>query len=306
MTGPVLILSDVSKTFRTGLFGKQRVHAVRNVSLTVNPGDVYGFLGPNGAGKTTTVRCLLGLSKHDSGTITRFGRGNLDRNDFFARTAYCPEESHFPPYLTGREQLGHWAGLFGVHNSHIPGSVTAALDAVGLTDAGDRRIGTYSKGMKQRIGIAGCLLSDPDLIVLDEPGRGLDPIARHTVRSLLEKLAGRGVTIFMNSHILSEVERVCTRAGIISDGVIRKEFRMADLETGTILDVVLRPGNEIDYPNGARRIEDGKVITSVNSTGQLAELVNELDKTGGEIISVQRRKVDLEEYFIKVIGEEGV
>ena len=304
MSDTILQCDGLSKTFRFGLFPRRQVEAVKRVSLNIRRGDIFGFLGPNGAGKTTTVRCILGLTQPDLGRIVRFGKEHFDPVDFFSCTAYCPEESHFPPYLTGREMLGHWCALYGLDKTNIPARVTRALESVGIAEAADRRIGTYSKGMKQRVGIAGCLLSEPKLVILDEPARGLDPLARHIVRNALLKLAKAGATIFMNSHILSEVERVCTRVAIIVDGVIERDLEMAQLERGDRIDVLYRPGpGGTPTPENAVQKAGGMLSVTVSDTAQLALLVSAVAEAGGEVISAAKRKIDLESYFIRVVGE---
>jgi ABC-2 type transport system ATP-binding protein len=302
MTTPILKLSNVSKTYTAGLITRRKVEAIRGVSLTVMPGQVIGFLGPNGAGKTTTVRCLLGLSPIDSGRIERFGRADFDPVHFFSRTAYCPEESHFPLYVTGRRLLTHWAGMYGIDKTQIKSRVNGALDSVGLVDAADRKVGTYSKGMKQRIGIGGALLPEAELIVLDEPARGLDPVARRVVRSIIEKLAADGKTVFINSHILSEVERTCTDAAIINKGVVRKHLRMADLTQETGLEVTYSPGPDgTPSPEGATELPGKKLCMTVPDTVALAQLTASVAAAGGEVLTVAKKRIDLEDYFIKVV-----
>ena len=304
MSETVLRLIEVHKTFTLGALRRRSVRAVRGVSMEVKKGDVYGFLGPNGAGKTTTVRCILGLTRHEAGTILRLGQERFDPVHFFKRTAYCPEESHFPPYLTGRELLTHWAGMFGVEAGTLATCVTGALDKVGIAQAANRRIGTYSKGMKQRVGIAGCLLSDPDLVILDEPARGLDPVARHIVRNVLVDLAAAGTTIFMNSHILSEVERICSRVAIIIDGVIERDLPMAELQRDKGIDVVYRPGPDgTPAPATATKGAHDTLKLTVLDTAQLARFTQQVADAGGEVVRAARRKIDLEEYFIRVVKE---
>lgn len=302
MSEVVLRLDQVSKTYSGGLFNSRKVEAVKDASFEVRKGDVFGFLGPNGAGKTTIVRCLLGLTKYQSGAIIRFGKDRLDHKDFFSKTAYCPEESHFPMYLTGREMLIHWGRMYGLDKVKALKKADLALETVGLVEAANRRIKTYSKGMKQRIGLAGTILSDPELIIMDEPARGLDPLARRLVRDLLISLAESGKTIFMNSHILSEVERVCTRAAIISEGVIRKEFNMADLEQKESLEITARvdPQN-ISLPKDATTGADGLFHFSVKDTAALGEFAAKIAAAHGEIVAVEKGKVNLEDFFIQII-----
>ena len=305
MSETIISLSGVSKTFVIGRIRRRKVEALKDVSLEVMAGDIYGFLGPNGAGKTTAVRCILGLSLPNGGKIVRFGQERFDRGHFFSRTAYCPEESHFPPYITGREMLKHWAGMYGLEKKLINARVGKAIETIGLEEAADRRIGTYSKGMKQRIGIAGCLLTDPQLVIMDEPARGLDPLGRHLIRNIILRLAEAGKTIFINSHILSEVERVCSRAAIINEGVIRRELKMSDLEQQVGIEVVYKPGPEGQpAPENAVPANQNMMKLTLPGTAELAEFAKAVADAGGEIVSANKSRIDLEDYFIQVV-EEG-
>ena len=305
MSQPVIRLDNVTKTFRVGAFRQKKVEAVKGVSLEVYPGDIYGFLGPNGSGKTTTVRCILGLTLPSAGTITRFGDKRLLPVPFFSKTAYCPEESHFPGYLTGKELLTHWARMFNVADDMVVQKVGEALERVGITDASDRRIGTYSKGMKQRVGIAGCLLSDPEFVIMDEPSRGLDPLARHLIRNIISDLAAEGKTVFMNSHILSEAERVCNRIGIINQGKVVRQLSMSELTREVGIEVIYRSGpGGLPAPNGAIKTEDNLIKLTLPDTSALAEFTQTLVAEKGELISANKCKVELEQYFIKVVEED--
>jgi ABC-2 type transport system ATP-binding protein len=195
------------------------VVAVDNVSFTVEPGEFFALLGPNGAGKTTIVRMLLGFCRPTTGTLTVNGVESWSTN---ARreVGYLAEQHRIPPMLTGQEYLMRCAALCGLGNDQARREVGAALERVGMHGKERQRAGTYSKGMGQRIGLAAAMLSQPKLLILDEPVSGLDPLGIRDVRLILEEMRNHGTTIFLNSHLLSEVEKTCTSAAIMNNGRI--------------------------------------------------------------------------------------
>jgi ABC-2 type transport system ATP-binding protein len=193
------------------------VRALDGLSLTVAPGRIVGFLGPNGAGKTTTMHVLLGFTPPTSGTAHVFGQSVLD-TAARRRIGYLPEHPTLYPFLTGHELLLFAARLFGLHGRARRERIAEVLEQVDMTAAAGRRIGAYSRGMMQRIALAQALVNDPDLVILDEPTGGLDPLGRRAVRALLDGLRTRGKTVFFSSHELSEVELVCDEAAIVARG----------------------------------------------------------------------------------------
>jgi ABC-2 type transport system ATP-binding protein len=200
--------------------------AVDAVDLTVEEGDIYGYLGPNGAGKTTTLRMLLGLIRRDGGSVKLFGRDPASGVAALEGVAGFVESPTFYPYLDGRENLRFLAALDGgIERS----ALDAALDQVGLLARGGDRVGTYSLGMRQRLGIAAALIRSPRLLVLDEPANGLDPAGIRDMRTLIEGLPERGITVLYSSHLLAEVEEVCNRVAIVNDGRIAFEGRLDEL-----------------------------------------------------------------------------
>lgn len=205
-----------------------KVRALRGVSLTVQPGEIYGLLGANGAGKTTLVKILLGLVRPTAGSARLLGRpvGSLHVR---SRIGYLPEDHRFPEYHTGYSLLDFYGALLGMPRRQRRASINAWLDRVGLTPRMHSKIRTYSKGMKQRLGIAQALLHDPELVFLDEPTDGVDPVGRREIRQILLALKDQGKTIFLNSHLLSEVERICDRVGILNRGHLRLEGDVASL-----------------------------------------------------------------------------
>ena len=212
ITRPALVVEQLTKSVAVG-FRRRRVEILRGVDLTVHPGETYGLLGPNGAGKTTTVKVALGLMRPSSGEV-RLGVPGLKS------VGYLPENPYFYSYLSGREFLGFCGSLFALPVEQRRARVHELLGDVGLADAADTHLRKYSKGMLQRIGIAQALVNDPELVLLDEPMTGLDPIGRHEVKRLIERLHERGKTVLFNSHILTDVEELCTHIGIMDKGVV--------------------------------------------------------------------------------------
>lgn len=226
--GLAIEVADLRKTFHGGDFwAPKKWEAVRGVSFQVRTGEIYGLLGPNGAGKTTSVKLMVGLLRADGGTIRLFG-GSPHERSVRARMAYIPEFPYFPRVLTAREVVRFHAGLFGWSSSVSEEKTRWALAETGLSGLEDRKIGEMSKGQKERVGWAQGILNDPELLFVDEPLSGLDPIAVIEMRELILKQRARGRTIFFNSHLLSEVERVANRVGILVQGQLAGEFVMDD------------------------------------------------------------------------------
>ena len=223
----VLEVKDLQKVFHIGFFRK-RVEAVKNSSFTVRRGEIFGLLGPNGAGKTTTIKAILRLISPTSGEIKLFGRSADDR-EAARRVGYMPENPYVYQYLKPLEFLDLCGRLTGMPSSELRDRSEAMVDMVGLGHAVDRPIGKFSKGMMQRVGLAQALLHDPELLVLDEPMSGLDPIGRKEVRDVLLEQRERGKTLLFTSHILSDVELLCDRVVIMRDGEITAEGNVHDL-----------------------------------------------------------------------------
>src|SRR5215471_2745335 len=219
------------------LFG--RTLAVADVSLAIRRGEVFGFLGPNGAGKTTSLKLLLGLIEPSGGSGTVLG-APLGTRNARARIGFLPEHFRFHECLTGRELLRIHGRLFGRRGAALEARIDALLARVALTEAADRRLQTYSKGMIQRAGLAQALVNSPELVFLDEPTSGLDPLGRVLVRSIIEELRAAGTTVFLNSHLLGEVEATCDRVAFVKKGRVIDELSLGDVSQG--LDVELKVG----------------------------------------------------------------
>lgn len=222
-----ITIENLSKSFPVPL-RRRRIAAVRGVSFQVGEGEVYGLLGPNGSGKSTTLKMLLGLVRPDGGSARIFG---LDSRDHHSRrnVGFLPENPYFYKFLTAAETLAFYGRICGLPQTLLSRRIGELLDLVGLTEARDRRIGGFSKGMLQRIGLAQALIQDPGLVVLDEPTAGVDPAGSHQIRDLILDLKKRGKTVLLTSHLLEQVQEVCDRAGIMSGGRMIREGTLDEL-----------------------------------------------------------------------------
>lgn len=224
---PSVEVSELSKIFPAQL-GTPRKVGLEAVSLSVYPGETFGLLGPNGAGKTTLQKIVLGLLRPTSGSVTVLG-ATPDQTAVRERIGYLPENPYFYTYLTGREFLHFCGGLFQIPKAQLTPRVNDLLERLSMTQAADTQLRKYSKGMLQRIGVAQALVNDPELVFLDEPMSGLDPLGRKQLRDLILDLKQAGKTIFFNTHILSDVELICDRIGILAGGKLVAYGAVADL-----------------------------------------------------------------------------
>ena len=224
---PAIELRGLVKDFAVGLRGV-KLRAVDHLSLRVEPGQVYGLLGPNGSGKSTTIKIILGLLEPTAGECTVFG---VPGGQVEARLAvgYLPESPYFYRHLTGRELVQFYARICGLSGARLPARVAEVIGWVGLTEAADRRIGTYSKGMLQRIGLAQALVHDPRLVILDEPTAGVDPVGAAAISALILKLKAQGKTVLITSHLLAQIEDICDRVAILDRGQLILEGAVREL-----------------------------------------------------------------------------
>src|SRR5213596_1807610 len=227
MTNPAVAVHGLTKIFSVP-FHRQSIVAVKDLNLRIEPGEVYGLLGPNGSGKSTTLKIILGLVSPTRGRTEIFGR---DSRLVESREAvgFLPENPYFYKYLTGEETLRFFGRLCGIRGEPLRSRINELLDLVGLTKARKRRLGTYSKGMLQRIGLAQALIHDPRLVVLDEPTAGVDPAGSRQIRDLILDLRRRGITVLLSSHLLAQAQEICDRVGILADGVLVREGRLQEL-----------------------------------------------------------------------------
>jgi len=298
---------DLIKIFRTRWSGRE-VRAVDGISLRVEQGSTFGLLGPNGAGKTTFVKLLLSCAHPTAGRAKIFGR---DARGAEARRpiGYLPENHRFPTYMTGHSMLDFYGALSGMDSTARQKRIPELLATVGLADWGNVRLGKYSKGMLQRVGLAQALMHEPSLLILDEPTDGVDPIGRIQIRELLHSLEQQGVTIFLNSHLLSEVELFCRDVAIIHRGRVALEGKVKDLTAGS--------GYRVEAAGVSQKLEEvlrAKARTAAQRNGNLEfvfgsreeanQAVDLLRSEHCEIETVARASSTLEEVFVKVIHEQ--
>ncbi|MDA3843536.1 MAG: ABC transporter ATP-binding protein [Candidatus Kapabacteria bacterium] len=218
---------NISKIYK-GAFGNKQIHALSDMSLSVEQGSFFGLLGPNGAGKTTIIKILLGITNPSGGSAKVLGQ-DISNYKLKKKVGFLPENHRFPPYLTGEQVLKFFGGFSDMSQPELKKRIDYLLDLTKMNDRRKYKVKTYSKGMMQRIGLAQAMVNDPDLIFLDEPTDGVDPIGRKEIRDMLLNLKDQGKTIFLNSHLLSEVELVADRVAIIDKGKIIKEGTVKEL-----------------------------------------------------------------------------
>jgi len=225
--GAAVAVEGLTKVFPVP-FRRKSITAVRDLNLRVEAGEVYGLLGPNGSGKSTTLKIILGLASPTRGRTKIFGRDS-SLVESRAAVGFLPENPYFYKFLTGEETLRFFGKLCRVNGSRLKSRVRELLELVGLTNARDRRLSTYSKGMLQRIGLAQALINEPKLVVLDEPTAGVDPAGSRDIRNLIVDLKQRGITVLLSSHLLTQVQEICDRVGILARGVLVREGHLEEL-----------------------------------------------------------------------------
>jgi ABC-2 type transport system ATP-binding protein len=276
MAEPAVSVRSLTKVFPIPL-RRTKLVALRGLNLEVAPGQVYGLLGPNGSGKSTTLKIILGLVSPTSGSTKIFGR---DSREVRSREAvgFLPENPCFYKYLTGGETLRFYGKLCGIRGRRLQSRTNEVLDLVGLQNAGDRRLGGYSKGMLQRIGLAQALIQEPKLLVLDEPTAGVDPAGARDIRDLILDLKRRGTTVLLSSHLLAQVQEICDRVGILAQGVLVREGRVEDLLA----------------------IENQTELILQNATPEvLARIAALLEKSSAQLIEQRRSQTTLERLFLE-------
>jgi ABC-2 type transport system ATP-binding protein len=305
---PTIETDRLSKDYTVGFWRPRPYRALDALSLQVEAGEVFGFLGPNGAGKTTTLKLLTQLIYPTSGRISILGRtpGDLSLR---RRIGYLPEAPYFYDYLSAEELLGYFAGLFGYAGTERTARVTRLLDRVGL--GGERRLPLrkYSKGMLQRVGLAQALINDPDVVFLDEPMSGLDPLGRRDVRALILELRDRGCTVFFSSHILSDAEALCSRVGILVGGQLVSSGRLADIVAFTVTgwELVMADVNPaspaLAAPDVVRvsSIADGRCVIELRPDAEPDRLAATLRDGGARLVSVNPLRATLEDFFVQQV-----
>jgi ABC-2 type transport system ATP-binding protein len=328
----VIDLRDVAKTYG------RKVHALRGIELLVRRGEIFGLLGPNGAGKTTLVKIAMAVIRPTRAAGTLLGRP-LGHKPTLAKVGYLPEHHRFPPYLTGRQALEFFAALAKVDRQTRQRRAGELLDLVGLGKWADAKVGTYSKGMQQRIALAQALVNDPQLVVLDEPTDGLDPVGRKEVRDILRRLCDQGKTVFLNSHLLGEVERICDRVAILVDGQVIRQGTVDELTAKSQryeIEIASGPAEDLraairaalpcelaiclpGVPSGRTagppvetgRLPSGEAVELVGATlriitGDPARIQPVIDAFRGRGLTIQAvrpLRQSLEEFFIEMVSD---
>ena len=303
----VIETKDLNKVYESAFRG-QDVHALRDLNLQVHAGEIDAYLGPNGSGKTTTIKMLLGLIFPTSGSIEILGTQDIASARVKRSIGYLPEGAYYPDFLKGEEILRYYGQLYGLRGADLNRRIDEVLEVVGMTHARKRLLRGYSKGMRQRIGLAQALISDPQLLIFDEPTTGLDPIARKEIRDILANLRDQGKTLLISSHELLEVEMISNRVSILYEGVMRTQGTISELltdremvievegATETTLAALQAKGIEKEDQVGNRvKLRVGESVKSYDAL--------ELCKAHGlTLTSVAPRRETLEELFVRVVG----
>jgi len=302
-------IKNLYKSFKID-FWKEKNHVLKDVSFSVGKGEIYGFLGHNGAGKTTTIKILNNLIKPDKGEVKIFGEDPTNV-DIKKRIGYLPENPSFYDHLTGKEFLNFYADLHRLKSKVKNERVAKLIKRVGVDKAGDLKLKKYSKGMIQRIGLAQALINDPELLILDEPLSGLDPIGRYEVRDIILSESKKGKTIFFSSHLLTDVELICDYVTILVQGRVVSSGRIKDMVSKEIeswdITATLDNINKINIKGGQllKSHEDDYLIRLLDEK-KINPLIEDILKNGGRIKSVVPHRKTLEELFIKEMKKESV
>lgn len=304
-------IHELTKDYFVGFWRKRRMRALDQLSLTVNAGEIFGFLGPNGAGKTTTLKLLMRLIYPTSGHAEILGKP-FDDVAMHAHIGYLPENPYFYDYLTAEEFLAYSARLFSLNSADVKSKIDELLRVVDLKDARRLQLRKFSKGMLQRVGIAQALINDPEIVFLDEPMSGLDPIGRREIRDLILSLKRGGKTVFFSTHILPDVETLCDRVAIIYKGKLRGCGSLTELLVGdsSAIEMVVSQFN--DGLQSALR----SIATEQNVAGNMlrltlpdqAALFRALEVVrahGGQVVHVHPLKESFEDYFVKLFANES-
>lgn len=323
MTNAVIDIQDVSKTYREGLIRKKTVEALKGVSFQVQKGEIFGLLGPNGAGKTTLIKVLLGIVRRTGGKAFMLDQP-VGTRPIREKIGYLPESHLIPRHLTGDTALEYYGQLNGMSVADIRKNRGELLGRVGLGEWGNTPVRSYSKGMKQRLGLAQAMIHDPELIILDEPTDGVDPVGRADIRNVLREIRDRGTTVFINSHLLQEIELVCDRVAILMHGRLRHVGRVDELtsnlsDSGMVRFIVT--GVEDNVREGLKEARDefeeielreweelpgGRfgISLGVSEQPMIDRLVDCFRKRDVSLCEMDRHRQTLEEAFLQLVQSE--
>lgn len=305
---PIVEIHGLSKVYRTGFWLNRRIESLQGVSLSLQSGETFGLLGPNGAGKTTLLKLLLGILRPTAGSGQLLGQP-LGHQPSRQRIGYLPENAYLPDYLTGWEFLQFTAGLFQIPARTQRQRIPELFELVGLdlSAARKKQMRQYSKGMLQRVGMAQALVNDPDLVFLDEPMSGLDPLGRVQIRQIIERLKAQGKTIFFNSHVLGDVEQICDRVAILDQGRIRCLGSLDELlGEADHYQVRGRGGNLALLNQWLTQFEAHGNHWSGNLQREPQDFLSSLQLMDGELTSLSRARPTLEEFFVAQLQPHSV
>ena len=283
MSTPAIRIQNLTKDFAVGMRG-MKLRAVDDLCLEVGDNEIFGLLGPNGSGKSTTIKIILGLLEASTGTCEIYGRPSK-LVDARRSVGFLPEAPYFYRYLTGRELVRYYARICMVPRVEIDAAVDSVIKLVGMTEAADRRVGTYSKGMLQRIGLAQSLVHDPQLVILDEPTAGVDPLGSAAIAEIVRELKRRGKTILLSSHLLAQIEGLCDRVAILHRGKLVREGRVDDL---------------VEEKNA-----ESLVVQGLSAEGRAA-VEAEIKAQGGRLARVEKPRLSLDAYFLKEVHDREI
>ena len=280
MSTSAICIQNLIKDFAVGMRGK-KLRAVDDLCLEVSDNEIFGLLGPNGSGKSTTIKIILGLLEASKGTCEIYGKPSK-LVDARRSVGFLPEAPYFYLYLTGRELVRYYARICMVSRVKIDAAVDSVIKLVGMTEAADRRVGTYSKGMLQRIGLAQSLVHDPQLVILDEPTAGVDPLGSAAIAEIVRELKRRGKTVLLSSHLLAQIEGLCDRVAILHRGKLVCEGRIDDLVQ--------------------EKDTESLVVQKLSAEGR-AVVEAEIKAQGGRLARVEKPRLSLDAYFLKEVHE---
>jgi ABC-2 type transport system ATP-binding protein len=303
----VLQTQNLSKRYRTGFWLNQQVQSLKQVNLEVYQGETFGLLGQNGAGKTTLLKTVLGIIKPSRGRAWLLGKPIGDQR-VKHRVGYLPENPYFYDYLTGWEILEFSAGLFSLPSSVLKTRIPELIELVGLPQeaAKKKQLKQYSKGMLQRIGMAQALINDPDVLFLDEPMSGLDPLGRYQIREIIESLKQQGKTIFFNSHVLSDVERVCDKVAILDKGELICQGTIHELlgdSRGYAVKILGGNPELLKQRISNLKFKDGMWVGMLKGDPQ--DFIASLRLMRAQLVSIELARPSLEEFFVEQLGDRG-
>ncbi len=303
----VIETHELTKVYEAAFKG-QDVHALKKLNLQVMSGEIFGYLGPNGSGKTTTIKMLLGLIFPTSGSIEILGSRDTGAASIRRKIGYLPEGAYYPDFLKGEEVLRFYGQLYGLAGAELKRRVDETLDVVGMTRARKRLVRGYSKGMRQRIGLAQALINDPQILILDEPTTGLDPIARKEIRDILSNLRDQGKTLLISSHELLEVELISNRVGILSEGRLQVSGTIDELLTNREVIINVLDASSDALANLTAKgiaVEDrfeNRLSLRVPEAMNVYQALEECKAQNLTLQSIAPRRETLEELFVRVVG----